>query len=218
MSSEQNFEELFWLICIFGHTTSFWDWDHDVLHLPYLPGIFSSGISDPGDFSLTSLCRSDACPAAEEEGDPSLDRSNWKVRHGQISNGFICIFDHSRCETAVQWYFEQNKFLKLAWYIALHRSLQRSRDFMLAEDGSSICFSLVSVVKSTRQLKRIQKASASLYDGSVHSALGRLIDKPPHLPDPLKNYFSSTVPRPRLSDLYDSFRSHQPCFAHKYII
>lgn len=89
---------------------------------------------------------------------------------------------------------------------------------MLAEDGSSICFSLVSVVKSTRQLKRIQKASASLYDGSVHSALGRLIDKPPHLPDPLKNYFSSTVPRPRLSDLYDSFRSHQPCFAHKYII
>lgn len=45
-------------------------------------------------------------------------------------------------------------------YVALHRSLQRSRDFMLAEDGSSICFSLVSVVKSTRQqLKRIQKAS-----------------------------------------------------------
>lgn len=152
-----------YIICIFGHTTSFWDWDHDVLHLPYLPGIFTSGISDPGDFSLASLCRSDACPAAKEEGDPSLDRSNWKVRHGQISNGFIIwIFDHSQCETAVQWYFEQNKFLKLAWYIALHRSLQRSRDFMLAEDGSSICFSQISVVKSTRQFKRIQKASVPL--------------------------------------------------------
>ena len=212
MSSEQNCEELFWLICIFGHTTSFWDWDHDVLHLPYLPGIFSSGISDPGDFSLASLCRSDACPAAEEEGDPSLDRSNWKVRHGQISNGFIWIFDHSQCETAVQWYFEQNKFLKLAWYIALHRSLQRSRDFMLAEDGSSICFSLVSVVKSTRQLKRIQKANVPLcmMEACIVHLAGWL--------NPLKSYFSSTVPRPRLSDLYDSFRSHQSCFAHKYII
>lgn len=81
---------------------------------------------------------------------------------GKYPTDSIWIFDHSQCETAVQWYFEQNKFLKLAWYIALHRSLQRSRDFMLAEDGSSICFSLVSVVKSTRQLKRIQKASVPL--------------------------------------------------------
>ncbi len=31
MSTEQNCEELFWLICIFGHTASFLDWDRHLL-------------------------------------------------------------------------------------------------------------------------------------------------------------------------------------------